>query len=147
MLTHCSQLMNKKNIVVEALQHHSNTQSHWSIGSTICFPPRGQWFVSQGFTRTYNATEFSCWRCMATLVTPMWSLITGYNRSFARDLTMTLAAGYLSHAFPGSIPLLTGPPPPPCTSDRLNPWVKLLGGAPCRGPELHSNTQSHWSSC
>jgi hypothetical protein len=24
---------------VEALQLHSNTQSHWSSGSTVCFPP------------------------------------------------------------------------------------------------------------
>ncbi len=26
---------------VEALQFHSNTQSHWSSGSTVCFPPKG----------------------------------------------------------------------------------------------------------
>jgi hypothetical protein len=32
---------NKYYKIVEALQVHTNTQSHWSSGSTIRFPPRG----------------------------------------------------------------------------------------------------------
>jgi hypothetical protein len=31
----------KLNLFVEALQLHSNTQSHWSSRSTVCIPPRG----------------------------------------------------------------------------------------------------------
>ncbi len=31
---------------MEALQLHSNTQSHRSSGSTVCFTPGGQRFVS-----------------------------------------------------------------------------------------------------
>ncbi len=38
--------------VVMALQFRSNTQSHWSSGSTDCFPSRGQWFESQGCTNS-----------------------------------------------------------------------------------------------
>ncbi len=43
-------LMDKENIV-EALQFHSITQSHWSSGSTVCFPSRG--FVSWGCTNSH----------------------------------------------------------------------------------------------
>jgi hypothetical protein len=45
--------------IVEALQFQSNTLSHWSNGSTVCFPPSGQRFASGGCTRTYNGTRFS----------------------------------------------------------------------------------------
>jgi hypothetical protein len=38
--------------IVEALQFYSNSQSHWSSGSTVCFPSRGQRFVSQGCTNS-----------------------------------------------------------------------------------------------
>ncbi len=45
----------------EALQFHSNTQSHWSSGPTICFlPGGGQRFASRGCTHTYNGTGLSC---------------------------------------------------------------------------------------
>ncbi len=43
-----------RGIPVEALQVHSNTKSHWSSGPTVCFPPRGQQFVSWRCTHTYS---------------------------------------------------------------------------------------------
>ncbi len=44
---------------VEALQLHSNTQSHWSRGSTVRFLPRGAAVCAPGeCTHTYNGTGF-----------------------------------------------------------------------------------------
>jgi hypothetical protein len=37
---------------VELLHSHTSTQSHWSRGSTVCFPPRGQRLASWGCTHT-----------------------------------------------------------------------------------------------
>ncbi len=55
---------------VKALHLHSDTQSHWSSGSTVCFPPGRQLSVSRWCTHTYNGTGFSCQQYLATLVIP-----------------------------------------------------------------------------
>ncbi len=44
-----------KEPLVEALQFHSNTQSHWSSGLTVCFLSR---FASRGCTQYHNGTGF-----------------------------------------------------------------------------------------
>ncbi len=45
---------------VKDLQLYSNTQSHRSGGSTICFPTKGAVrFASRGCTHTYHVTGFS----------------------------------------------------------------------------------------
>ncbi len=48
---------------------HSHTGT---VGQLFASRPGGQWFASQGCTHTYNGIGFSCKRCLATLVTPMW---------------------------------------------------------------------------
>ncbi len=67
------------------------------------------------------------------------------------NLTMTLATGCLSHAFPGFIPLLAGPPPHrnTLTTDQLNPPVKLQGGGrPVEALQFHSHPQFQpWVNC
>jgi hypothetical protein len=66
---------------------------------------------------------------------------------------LCLATGCLCHAFIGFISLLAGPPPRNAVtsssqrSDQLNTPVKLLGvGSHVEALQLHSNTQSLWSS-
>jgi hypothetical protein len=43
---------------VEALQFHSNTQSHWSSESTVCFQSRGVSGLRPGDARTHNGIGF-----------------------------------------------------------------------------------------
>ncbi len=119
---------------VEALHLHSNTQSHWSSGSTVCFLPRGPAFPVKGMhpqlLRNWDlllvmSRYIGCPRC------DPWS--PAAISLFARNLAMTLASDCLSHAFPSSILLLAGPPPPGNT----NPLINLLGGGggeACGGP-------------
>jgi hypothetical protein len=45
---------------VEALQFHSNTQSHWSLGSTLCFPSRGSVVRILGMHKHIMEPGFSC---------------------------------------------------------------------------------------
>ncbi len=82
----------------------------------------------------------------------MW-LITGLALgsmltmgSFTRLCADGVKSQLWSHiAFPGSVPLLAGPPPPHNTVTDRAP-VKLLGGSHVEALQFHSNTQSHWSS-
>ncbi len=37
----CKYYMDQYGAIVEALQFHTITQSHWSSRSTVCFPSRG----------------------------------------------------------------------------------------------------------
>jgi hypothetical protein len=45
---------------VEALQFHSTTQSHWSSGSTVCFPSRGSAVCVPGMHKLAMELGFSC---------------------------------------------------------------------------------------
>jgi hypothetical protein len=54
---------------------------------------------------------------------------------------------HTSYVFPCSIPILAGPPPPSNTVTGQGPGLVIGGGgSPVEAQQLHSNTQSHWSS-
>ncbi len=102
----------------EALPLHSNTQPLWSSGSTICFPPRGQRFASQGCPHTYNGTGF--WVLLLAMshyigdpevIRPLASPSMGRSTRLCAD-NVKSQCDHTSHAFPRFIPLLAGPPPP-----------------------------------
>ncbi len=61
---------------------------------------------------------------------------------------MTLATGYLSHAFPSSLMLLAGSPAPRNTVTGYIPQSSCWGwgGSLVEALQIYSNTQSHWSS-
>ncbi len=60
--------------------HYTFSLVQWS---TVCFLARGAAVRVLGCPNTLGTgiLLFSCWRCLATLVTPSWSLITSYDRS------------------------------------------------------------------
>ncbi len=137
---------------MEALQFYSTTQSHWCSGSTICFLSRGSAVRVPGMHKLTMEPGFSYQHCLATLVTPMW-LITGLALgsvptmgSFTRHHPDDVKSQLWSHiAFPGSIPLLAGPPPPHNTVTGQSPSQVAVGGGgdlwrPCNFSPPHSLT-------
>ncbi len=50
---------------MELLHSHTTTQSHWSSGSIVCFPPMGQPFATMGCTHT-SGTGIFLWRDIPT---------------------------------------------------------------------------------
>ncbi len=127
---------------MNALQFHSNTHSHWSSGSTVCFPSRGSAVRIPGMPKLTMEPGFSCYRCLATLVTSTW-LINGLAlgssptiRSFTRLRADDVNSQLWSHiAFSGSIPLLEGAPPPRNIVTAEGPG-QVAGGEPCGGPAI-----------
>ncbi len=102
---------------VEALQFHSNTQSHWSSGSTICFPCRGsrvpvctssQWNRGGGFLLMLSRYIGDPHMIPSLALQPFSGCFTSLRADNWKS-----RLDRISHAFPGSIPLLAGPPPPP----------------------------------
>ncbi len=61
---------------VEALQFHFNTQSHWSSGSTVCFPSRGSADCVPGMHKLTMEPGFSCSHCLATALYTKVRLLT-----------------------------------------------------------------------
>jgi hypothetical protein len=132
---------------VDALQLHSNTQSHWSSGSTIASCPEGGGGAAVRIPGMHPHLQWN------------WALLLAMSRYiadpnvildhrlqlvlFARDLATILANICLSHVLPSSIPLLAGPFPP-CNTVKSS--GQIAGGSPVEALHLHSNTQSHWSS-
>ncbi len=136
--------------VVELMQSHTNTQSHWSSGSTVCFPPRGaevhvpgmhlhshwNWGFLLAMSRYIGDPDvIQSWPC------PLWDASLGSAPS-CRDHT--------SLAFPSSIhthrrisqtqwhtPLGT------CKAQGLYPVTR---GGPVELQQSQTNTLSHWSS-
>ncbi len=131
---------------MEGLQPHSNTQSQCSSGSTVCFPPRGAAVYVPGMHPHLQ------WN---------WVLLLAMSR-YIGDPNMTpdhrydrssLLASFDDHSYRLPKQCLPWFHSAPCKSsyssqhsDWSNPPVKLLGGIPVEALQLHSNTQSHWSS-
>jgi hypothetical protein len=61
---------------VEALQFKTTTQSHWSRGSTVCFPSRGSAFRIPGDAQVHNGTGFLllALSCYSPLIILHWKL-------------------------------------------------------------------------
>jgi hypothetical protein len=102
---------------VEALQFHSYTQFHWSRGSTICFPIYGVSGLRPGDAQTHKGTRFlllalSHYIGDPNVIRSLASLPSSgsFTRLCADNVKSRLDR--TSHAFPGSIPRLAGPPPP-----------------------------------
>ncbi len=129
---------------MEAVQFHSNTQSHWFSGSTVFFPSRGLAVcipvmhkltmepVSPVSNVSLHWWPRDDWSLASSSVPSMGS----FTRLCANNVKKPAAITH--NAFPGSIPLLAGPPPP----RNLAP-VKLLGVAlwrPCNFTLTHSLT-------
>ncbi len=99
-------------LIMEALQFHSNTQSHWSSGWNFCFLPRGAAVHVLGMQPHLE------WKQVLLLAKSRYigdlNMIPDHwlhQVLFAWDLATTLATSCLSHAFPCSILHLAGPPP------------------------------------
>jgi hypothetical protein len=71
MHTYAEQHFFTKLRIVELLYSHTTTQSHWSSGSTVCFPPKGGSSWRPGDAPPLLELGFSYLRCLATLVPPM----------------------------------------------------------------------------
>ncbi len=98
-----------KEIIVEALQFHSNTQSHWSSESTVYFPSKVSAVRVLEMHKFTMKPGFSSWRCLDTLVTPTWLIIglaLGFvltMGSFTKFRTVNVKSQLWSHiAFPCS---------------------------------------------
>ncbi len=133
--------------VVMALQFRSNTQSHWSSGSTDCFPSRGQRFESQGCTNSqWN------WVSPVSAVTLHWWPRRNWRwpspRLHASNRKLHLASrrrcekpAVITHVFLQFHYTHCMSFSSSQHSDRLEP-----PGSPAEALQFHSNTQSHWFS-
>ncbi len=129
---------------VESLQSHCiHTQFHWSSGPPVCFPSWGTQVQSPG--GTYVKQGFSCSRCLATLVTPIWfnhcGLVCGRfhpEPSLGRHTDNVIIPLDLTQLFcPGFTPI--------CLSFRLHSQhSQLLGRSPVESLQSHCfHTQFH----
>jgi hypothetical protein len=121
---------------MELLHSYTSTQSHWSSGSTVCFPLGGAAVRIPGMHPHLQWNQVLL-LAMSRYIDP--NVIPDHWLQlvlFASDFATTLASGCLSHAFPGSIPLLAG-----CTLPR-NSVKLLLGRSLVEALHLHSNTVS-----
>ncbi len=125
--------------IVESLQSHwIHTQSHWSSGSTLCFPSWETRFNPQGVT--YVKPGFSCLRCLATLVTPTWLIIVASSEAgfvLGHHADNVIIPLDLTQLFCPDFTLAVGPPSG-FTTDIVNCW----GGALYRACNLTAFTHS-----
>ncbi len=130
-----------------AISLHSYTQSHWSSGSTLCFPSWGTQVQSPGGVLMWNRdspVSLSCyigdpdvidncglvWGRLCTKLSLGWP---AYNVIIPLDLTQLSCPGFT----------LTTGPPAGFTSDIVGCW----GGSPVQSLQSHCiHTESHWSS-
>jgi hypothetical protein len=135
---------------VEAVQFHANTQSHWSVVSTVFFPSRGPAVHVPEIHKLAMEPGFSIKRCLDTLVTPRWlitcltlgSVLTMGSFTMLRADNVKKPA-VITHCLPQFHST-------PCRSSSVlsAQWpvrapVKLLGGAlwrPCNFTLTHSVT-------
>ncbi len=106
---------------MEALHLHSNSQSHWSSGWTVCFPPMGaavripwmhphllwNWVLLLAMSRYISDPDMTDHWPQPRPLRQQWQVSLGHCAN-----NMKSWHDHTSHALPGSILLLAGPPPP-----------------------------------
>ncbi len=116
------------------LYFHSNTPSHWSSGSTVCFQPRRVAVHIPGMNQHLQWNQ--------VLLLAMSRYIGDLDMIPDHRLRL-----WLSHAFLRSILLLATLLLLLATQWPVkSPGQVAGGGSPVEALQLHSNTQSHWSS-
>jgi hypothetical protein len=131
---------------------HSNTQSHWSSGSTVCFPSRGSAVCVPGMHPLSQWNRFlllvlSCYTGDPDVITglvlgsaPTMGSFTRLRARQCEKPPVTIHAYLQFHSTPCRSSSSSQ------HSDQLEPRSSCLGGSPVETLQFHSSTQSHWSS-